>query len=302
MEHHKRVIDELITVRDYLRWCLSRFLEAGLFYGHGTDNPYDEARALVLRSVHLPLDSGEEILDARLTRAERQLIFERVETRVTTRTPLAYLLGEAWFAGLCFHIDERVIVPRSPFAELIDKGFQPWLTMPEGDFRILDMCTGSGCIGIACALAFEDAQVDLVDISADAIAVAELNIERFDCSDRVRALCGDGFQGLDGQRQYQLIVSNPPYVDAEDFADMPDEFRHEPELALASGFDGLDFCRQLLAEAGRFLSADGLLVVEVGNSAAALEQAFPQLPFTWLEFEHGGHGVFVLSAEELALL
>lgn len=239
---------------------------------------------------------GDEWLDARLTTSERARVVANIQRRIEERIPAAYITGQAWFAGLPYAVDERVLVPRSPIAELIEKRFAPWLT--EEPLQILDLCTGSGCIGIACAYAFPDAEVQLSDISFDALAVAEENIHQHGMADRVFAMQSDLFENLLGQR-FDLIVSNPPYVDAEDMASLPDEFHAEPELGLASGDDGLDFTRRLLREAQDYLTDEGLLVVEVGNSWPALEAAYPDLPFVWVEFERGGHGVFVLTAQDL---
>lgn len=291
------VEQELYTIRDCIRWAASRFSEAELFFGHGTDNAWDEATALVLQSLHLPWDCDKDTLSARLTLSERELIVERVGRRINERLPLAYLTGQAYFCGLSFDVNEHVLVPRSPIAELIENGFEPWLASPPSS--ILDLCTGSGCIGIACAYAFEWAEVDLSDILPEAIKVAEKNIHRHQLEDRVRALESDLFEGLQ-DRRYDLIVSNPPYVNAEDLSTMPAEYQQEPEIALGSGADGLDFTRRLLKEAAARLNDGGVLIVEVGNSWPALEQAFPEVAFTWLEFERGGHGVFMLLKEQLA--
>ena len=291
---------ELETVRDYLRWIISRFNDAGLYYGHGTDNAQDEAWYLVCGALKLPFDLDGRLLDGRLTEAERQRLEQLVERRISERVPVAYLVGEAWFAGLPFNVDERVLVPRSPLAELIDVGFQPWLGDVEPE-HILDLCTGSGCIGIACAFAFPEARVVLSDVSADALAVARSNIERHSLSDRGTALQSDVFAGLEAQR-FDLIVSNPPYVDAEDLAGMPAEYQAEPALGLGSGDDGLDITRRILQQAAGHLNEGGLLVVEVGNSGRALDEAFPELPLTWVEFERGGHGVFVISKDDLLAL
>ncbi len=289
-------IDELYTVRDFLRYVSSRFADSPLYFGHGTDNVWDESVQLVMRSLHLPLENNTLFLDARLTRDERKLILERMERRIEQRVPLAYLLGEAWFMGLPFHVDERVLVPRSPLGELIQSGLQPWLgEHPVG--RVLDLCTGSGCIGIAAATVFDEAEVDLSDISADALEVAAVNIEYHEVGDRVRTVRSDVFEGIEGR--YDVILSNPPYVDAEDIADMPAEYSHEPELGLAAGGDGLDIAHRILAGAANHLNPGGLLIVEVGNSWVALQEAYPDLPFTWLEFENGGDGVFLLTAEDL---
>jgi ribosomal protein L3 glutamine methyltransferase len=288
--------DELLTIRDFLRWGASEFIAAKLFYGHGTDNPWDEAEQLVLHAIHLSPPLDEEWLDAKLTLSERKKIVANLARRIQDRAPAAYITGQAWFAGLPFIVDERVLVPRSPIGELIEKRFEPWLI--NEPLQILDLCTGSGCIGIACAYAFPDAYVQLSDISFDALAVAEENIQQHDLCERVFAMQSDLFGNLQGQ-VFDLIVSNPPYVDAEDMASLPEEYHAEPELGLASGSDGLDFTHRLLAEAADYLSEQGVLLVEVGNSWPALEVAYPELPFTWIEFERGGHGVFVLGAEDL---
>lgn len=291
------ICSDLISVRDFIRWGASQFNQAKVFFGHGTDNAWDEASQLVLHALHLMMPVDPQWLDARLTMVERQAVVALLQRRIQERIPAAYLTGQAWFAGLPFTVNERVLVPRSPIGELIERGFAPWLTTePE---YILDLCTGSGCIGIACAYAFPDAAVDLSDISQDALAVAQGNIDAHELSHRVRALESDLFSALPELR-YDLIVSNPPYVDQEDLASMPAEFHAEPVLGLASGADGLDFTRRLLREAADHLTDDGLLIVEVGNSCVALEEAYPEVPFTWLEFERGGHGVFALTAQQLA--
>ncbi|MCE3026115.1 50S ribosomal protein L3 N(5)-glutamine methyltransferase [Salinicola sp. DM10] len=288
---------ELISVRDCLRWATSEFLAHRLHFGHGTDSAWDESVALVLGALHLPWDADPAVLDARLLGVERERIVGLARQRIETRRPLPYLLGEAFFAGYPFEVDERVLIPRSPIAELIEAGFAPWFeaTPPA---RVLDLCTGSGCIGIATALTLPTCAVDLADISPDALAVAKANIVRHDVGRRVRAVASDLFEGVAGQT-YDLIVSNPPYVDSRDLAAMPAEYRHEPDLALGAGSDGLDIVRRILREARGYLSDDGILVVEVGNSQRHLEAAFPEVPFLWLDFERGGEGVFVLDAETL---
>jgi ribosomal protein L3 glutamine methyltransferase len=297
MEAIEVVSKQLDTVRDYVRWGVSRFTHGGVYYGHGTDNALDEALQLVLHTLGIPLGSEAGLLDAKLTEDERKKVLTLIEKRVNERIPVPYLTGEAWFCGLAFTVDERVLIPRSPIAELIEQGFEPWLAGRPVE-SVLDLCTGSGCIGIACAHYFEEAEVDLADISGQALDVANMNVERYELGHRVRTVQSDLFQELSGVK-YDLIVSNPPYVDAEDIADMPDEYQHEPALALGSGDDGLDITRRILMEAEHHLNDKGLLVVEVGNSCMALEQALPEVPFTWVEFERGGHGVFVFTKEEL---
>jgi len=296
IERREALLSELITLRDYIRWGASRFNADGLFFGHGTDNAWDEATQLVMHVLHLPWDCDKDLLNARLCLDERRAILLVFERRIHERIPAAYIIGEAQFAGLSFYVDEHVLVPRSPLAELIENEFEPWLSREPQ--MILDLCTGSGCIGIAAASIFPYACVDLSDISAEAIAVAERNIQRYHLEDRVRAVESDLFVGLKGQR-YDLIISNPPYVDAEDLAAMPEEYQNEPSIALGSGFDGLDFTRRLLREVEEHLSDDGLLIVEVGNSWVHLEEVYSGVPFTWLEFERGGHGVFMLRADQV---
>lgn len=290
-------IDELLTVRDYIRWTASYFNQARVFFGHGTDNAWDESLLLVLGCLHLPWDTNSAVMDARLTRVEKEHICTVVERRVNERIPLAYLTNEAWFAGLSFYVDERVLIPRSPIAELIERGFTPWLCGDEVN-NILDLCTGSGCIGIACAMAFPEAKIDLSDISEDALAVAEINVSSHHLEHRVKLYQSNLFNELP-VKGYDLIVTNPPYVDAVDFAEMPEEYRHEPSLGLSAGDDGLDCIREILRKAGDYLTEYGVLVAEVGNSEAALRKACDQVPFLWLDFERGGHGVFVLTAAQL---
>ncbi len=294
-----RPLDHLVSLSDYVRWGASRFREAGLVFGHGTDNALDEAAALVLHTLHLDPGLPDAFWEARVTRTEGEAIVARMERRIGERLPLPYLTHEAWFAGLPFYVDQRVLVPRSPVAELIEQGFAPWL---DGDSveRVLDLGTGSGCIAIACALVLEHAVVDAADISDDALAVARINIKRHHLQDWVHPVQSDVFDGLEHGTRYDLIVANPPYVDAGDMASLPEEYRHEPRLGLAAGDDGLDVVHRVLAEAPRWLDENGLLVVEVGNSAAAVEAAWPEVPFEWMEFRRGGHGVFVITAAELA--
>lgn len=297
MASKNSLAQQLTTIRDYIRWAVSCFNRADIYFGHGTDNAMDEALRLVLFSAGIPLGSQADFLDAKLSQQERLAVLDLIAQRVEQRMPLPYLTGEAWFAGLAFKVDARVLIPRSPVAELIQQGFEPWLAYQSVD-SILDLCTGGGCIGIACAHFFEEASVDLADLSADALDVANENIARYELNPRVRAVQSDLFSSLAG-RQYQLIVSNPPYVDSEDLASMPAEYQHEPAMALGSGDDGLDITRCILREAADYLTEEGILVVEVGNSGIALEQVYSEVPFTWVEFEQGGHGVFVFTRAEL---
>ncbi|RJE73851.1 50S ribosomal protein L3 N(5)-glutamine methyltransferase [Pseudoalteromonas citrea] len=289
---------ELLTIQDWLRWTTSQFVSHGLFFGHGTDNAWDEAVSLVLPILNLPLDAPTELMQAKLTRTEKIRLMSYIVGRVEDRTPVPYLTNQAWFAGLPFYVDERVLIPRSPFAELIDNRFAPWVAESQPVTRILDMCTGSACIAIALANKFEDAQVDAVDISYDALEVANINISEHMLYDRVFAIQSDVFSGVPGQK-YDLIVANPPYVDAEDMEDLPDEFHHEPELGLSSGDDGLDVTRTILLEAAEHLTEQGVLFVEVGNSMVHMDALYPEAPFTWLEFERGGLGVFMISKQQL---
>jgi len=285
----------LRTLRDYIRWAVSRFQAEQLFFGHGTDNAWDEARQLVLGALHLPWEMADSYLDCRLEDDERAHLQDLLQRRIEQRVPTAYLLGQAWFCGLPFIVDERVLIPRSPIGELIDRRFEPWLA--QAPARVLDLCTGSGCIGIACAYEFLEAEVVLADLSFEALEVANRNIEHHGLEDRVYTVQSDGFDGLLKQR-FDLILSNPPYVDAEDIADMPNEFHHEPALALACGEDGLDLVRRILAQAADHLTETGTLIVEVGNSQVHVEALYPEVEFTWLEFARGGHGVFLLAASQ----
>lgn len=285
-----------MTLQDWLNASAQRIELAGVFLGHGTDNSWDEAVHLTLPLLAIPFDVSPDVLQRVLTADELHKLEAARELRIAQRIPVPYITGQAWFCGLPFFVDRRVLIPRSPLGELIEDGFYPWLQKEPQ--HILDLCCGSACIGIACALAFPDAITDVADISVEALAVAAINIKQHQVQHRVHAVASDLFSGLQGRR-YDLIVCNPPYVDADDMASLPDEYRHEPELALSSGTDGLDFTRRLLREAHEHLTENGVLIVEVGNSAAALEAAFPSVPFTWLAFERGGDGVFTLTATEL---
>ncbi len=287
----------LETVTDFVRWGASRFAAAGLHYGHGTADPVDDALLLVACGLHLPLPLPAEFHHARLTVSERPRIAALIERRVSERCPAAYVTGEAWFAGLSFITDERALVPRSPIAELIEEGFAPWIE-PAAVGRVLDLCTGSGCIGIACAKYLPWCSVDAADISDEALSLARENIERHGLNERVRAVRSDVFAGLTGRR-YDVIVSNPPYVAQAEYASLPREYAHEPGLGLLAGDDGLDIVRRILSAARTHLRPGGILIVEVGSAEGALLEAFPDLPFTWLEFERGGSGVFLLNRDDL---
>lgn len=289
---------ELLTLRDLLRFAVSRFNEAGLFFGHGSDNAWDEAAYLLLHTLHLPLDRLEPFLDARLTSGERESALRILERRIIERVPAAYLTNEAWLGEHRFYVDERVIVPRSFIAELLDEELAPWVEDPWAVGRVLDLCTGSGCLAILAAHAFPDARVDAVDISSDALAVAARNVADYGLEERLRLVNADLFAGVAGER-YDVIVSNPPYVNAESVAALPEEYRREPAIALGSGHDGLDLTRRILAEAAGHLNPGGLLVVEIGHNRDDLEAAYPETPFTWLDTAAGDQYVFLLRREEL---
>ncbi|OGT37007.1 MAG: ribosomal protein L3 N(5)-glutamine methyltransferase [Gammaproteobacteria bacterium RIFCSPHIGHO2_12_FULL_38_14] len=288
---------ELKTIRDFIRFAVSRFNEAGLFYGHGTDNAWDEALALVFPALHLPHHIHTTLLDANLTKVEREKLLFLISKRINERIPVPYLTHESWFAGLSFYIDERVLIPRSPIAELIENHFEPWVNLDAVE-NILDLCTGSGCIAIACAKQFPHAHVDASDISHDALSVARINILRHSVEDQVSLFESDLFSSLP-EKKYDLIVSNPPYVNAPDMSSLPAEFLHEPQIGLMGGLSGLDIALKILKNANPYLQDKGLLIVEVGNSETALIELFPDVPFTWLSFERGGDGVLMLTKEQL---
>ncbi|RLA18623.1 MAG: 50S ribosomal protein L3 N(5)-glutamine methyltransferase [Gammaproteobacteria bacterium] len=290
-------IQALMTVRDYIRWAASRFAEAKLFHGHGTATALDDAAALVLHSLHLPYNLSESYFSARLTEAEREKIVDLVNRRISTRIPSAYLMHEAIFAGLPFYVDERVLVPRSPIAELIHEQFTPWLE-PDNVVRVLDLCTGSACIAIACAYAFPDALVDAVDLSEDALEVAKINLAKHELEEQLTLYHSDLFSALPAQK-YDLIVSNPPYVAIAEWEQLPAEFHAEPEMGFTGGESGLDLVIKILVDAADYLSEQGILVIEVGSSAETLQEKFPDIPFYWLNFENGGDGVFLLTAEQV---
>lgn len=287
---------ELATIIDFIRYGASRFNAAGLSFGHSMDNALDEATQLVLHALHLPHDLGPAYGQARLTAEEKQDVLALFTRRINERIPACYLTGEAWFAGLSFKSDHRALVPRSPIAELIEAGFEPWLGGREVS-RALDLCTGSGCIGIATAHYHPHWQVDCVDISDDALALAKENVERLH-ADNVRLLKSDLFRDLGGEI-YDLIVTNPPYVTHAETDALPAEYKHEPELGLRAGDDGLDLALEILRDAPSHLSEDGLLVCEVGESERALVQLLPQVPFAWVEFKVGQMGIFVIDKADL---
>ena len=300
MPNYSHAAVELHTIRDWLRYAVSRFEEAGIFYGHGTANAYDEAAWLILSALHLPQDTLENFFDAVILEQERRKLAHLIERRVTERIPTAYLVREAWLKGYKFYVDERVIIPRSFIAELLENSLSPWVEYPDMIESAADICTGSGCLGILLADAFPSADIDVVDISSDAIAVANINIANYGLQDRVHAIKSDMFTSLAG-KTYDLIISNPPYVDASSMASLPAEYRNEPQGALGSGIGGLDHTDTLLREAPKHLNDGGLLVVEIGHNRDALLEAYPELPFTWLEVEAGNEFVFLLTKEQLII-
>ncbi|OHC66766.1 MAG: ribosomal protein L3 N(5)-glutamine methyltransferase [Rhodocyclales bacterium GWA2_65_20] len=289
---------ELHTLRDWLRWGTSRFNEAGLAFGHGCDNAYDEAAYLILHALHLPPDRLEPFLDARLTAAERRAVLDLLQARVARRVPAAYLTHEAWLGDFRFYVDERVIVPRSYFAEMLAEGFSPWVEDIEAIDDALDLCTGSGCLAILMAHAFPHARIDAADISPQALEVARRNVADYGLQDRVRLVESDVFAGLKGRR-YDLIISNPPYVTAASMAALPPEYRHEPTLALGAGADGLDVVRRILDDARSHLKPGGLLAIEVGHNREIVDAAFPQLPLTWLDTPSSEDKIFLIRGADL---
>ena len=290
---------ELLTIRDWLRYAVSRFENSDIFFGHGTDNAYDEAVWLIMSGLHLPHDTLNNFLDARLTSEERTKLAGFIEDRISKHTPTAYLLKEAWLQGYKFFVDERVLIPRSFIAELlVNDGLQPWIEYPELVNNAADICTGSGCLGVLLADAYPDAEIDVIDISPDAIDVCNINIANYGLQGRVHAVKSDMLSALKGKK-YDLIISNPPYVDAPSMAELPAEYRNEPQLALGSGTAGLDHTHTILREAANYLTEDGVLVVEIGHNRDALLEAYPDLPFTWLEVSSGDEFVFLLTKSQL---
>lgn len=294
-------LDMFHTLLDFLRWGISQMNAHAVYFGHGTDNSEDEAMLMLATTLHLSYPINPEYLHARLTQEEKAALIAIFQRRIQERVPVPYLINKAWFAGLEFYVDERVLIPRSPVAELIEQGFSPWVE-PMEVHRILDLCTGSACIAIACAYAFPEAHVDAVDISKDALAVADKNVRHHGCEDSLSLWESDLFSHLPSDSRYDIIISNPPYVSDEEFSGLPPEYHHEPAMALLTqkgSPDGLEIVNQILKQAKHYLNPKGILVVEVGNSQEALVQRYPDAPFLWLDFEKGGDGVFLLTAEQL---
>ena len=296
---HSGPLVELVTLRDWLRYAITRFNRAGLCFGHGTDNAWDEAVYLLLHTLALPLDTLEPFLDACIPIEERIELLEVIDKRVDSRLPAPYLTGEAWLRGMSFKVDQRVIVPRSYFAALLEDALAPWVGDPNAITEAADICTGSGCLAILMAMAFPDAHIDAVDLSADAIEVARQNVADYQLQSRIALHQGDAYAPL-GKRRYDLIISNPPYVTASDMEALPEEYRHEPRMALAAGDDGLDVVRTLIAEASSHLKPGGILMVEVGHNRSLVDDAFPDLPLVWLTDDHAEDKIFLLHANDIS--
>ncbi len=292
-----QALHELTTIKDFIRWGASEMQRANLYFGHGTDNAWDEACWLVLHALQMEHAKLAEVLDAQLIYNERRVIVDLFLRRIKERIPAAYLTNKAWFADLPFYVDKRVLIPRSPFAEIIQQQFEPW-SDSEGVKNVLDLCTGCGCIAIATAYALPNAKIDAVDLSKDALEVAAMNCQQHNMRQHVSLYHSDLFDALPGKR-YDIIISNPPYVDANDFATIPAEYQHEPSMGLEAGKDGLDIVKRIVSQAKQYLTEQGILLIEVGNSAEAMIEQFDDVPFVWLEFEYGGHGVFLLRYEDL---
>jgi len=298
MTVYAQATQELHTIRDWLRFAVSQFENSDIFYGHGTDNSYDEAVWLIMSALHLPMETLNNFLDARLTQSERDKLAQFIEQRITKHTPTAYLLKEAWLQGFKFYVDERVLIPRSFIAELLANDLSPWVEFPEMIESAADICTGSGCLGVLLANSFPNAAIDVIDISQDAIDVCNINIAKYGLENQITAIKSDMFSALAGKK-YDIIISNPPYVDAPSMAALPAEYQNEPQLALGSGTAGLDHTHTLLREAASYLNDDGLLIVEIGHNREALEAADPNTIFNWLETSSGNAFVFLLTKEQL---
>lgn len=296
MFEHAR--NELSTLRDLMRFSISHFNAAQLFFGHRSDNAWDEAAYLLLHTLHLPLEHLESFMDAQLTRGEIGQALKVIERRITERLPAAYLTHEAWLGDYRFYVDPRVTVPRSHLAELLEDQLKPWVTDPWAVGHVLDLCTGAGCLAILAAMAFPEARLDALDLSPDALVVAQRNVDDYKLSGRIHLIESDLFSTLEGQA-YDIILANPPSLTTRSMLALPDEYRHEPGLALHGGEDGLDYSRRILKEAVRYLKPGGILLMEIGNTRDALENAFPHTPFTWLDTEAGDDFVFLLRREEL---
>jgi ribosomal protein L3 glutamine methyltransferase len=297
MTSNESINPQFVNLRELIMWGEQQLLSHPVYFGHGTDNALDEAAWLISHAIGLPVDFSDDALDKPVGEQQKNAALESIRQRIESRLPAAYLTHEAWFAGYSFYVDERTLVPRSPLAELILDDFQPWIDA-EGIEQVLDLCTGSGCIGISIALTLPNVHVDCSDVSQDALDVARINVKRHTLEERINVIESDLFAKLD-DRSYDLIISNPPYVDAEDMAALPEEYTHEPRLGLAAGENGLTLVVPMLKQAAKHLNPGGVIIVEVGNSESALAEMYPQLPFTWLEFEYGGHGVFLLAKEDL---
>lgn len=291
-------INELLTIRDWLRYTVSQFEASDIFYGHGTDNSYDEAVWLIMSALHLPHETLNNFLDARILTTERIKLASLIEQRITQHTPTAYLLKEAWLQGFKFYVDERVLIPRSFIAELLSNDLSPWIEFPEMVESAADICTGSGCLGVLLANSFPNAAIDVIDISQDAIDVANINIQNYGLESQITAIKSDMFGALAGKK-YDLIISNPPYVDAPSMDALPAEYRNEPQLALGSGADGLEHTHTILREAANYLNDGGILIVEIGHNRDALLDAYPGIAFTWLEVSSGNQFVFLLTKSQL---
>ena len=290
--------EHLVTIQDMIRFAMSEFNKSELFYGHGTESSLDDAVALVLGSLHLPPDLDALYFQTRLIPSEKQVLLDRIRRRVVDKEPVAYLISESYFAGFSFYVDKRVLIPRSPLAEVIEEECSPWIDADKIE-RILDIGTGSGCIAIASAMYFPEAEVDAIDISSDALEVAKINVERYSVEHQVQLIKSDLFSALSTDLVYDVIFANPPYVPTSSMATLPEEYRHEPAGALDGGPDGLEFVDKILSQAAQFLSPHGIIIVELGEAQPYLEEKYPNIPFTWLQFSRGGDGVFLLTRDEL---